>query len=1562
MSKLQKRLISQISPRNVSFDDDEISGALAKMGSNAKLVREYDPTDLLLRVAAGEELSGLDALLMAKTGGKIRKGIFLGEEEALGIISRVSGIETASGAVSDPDVTRVLSEQLKRARQEILSNPLDADGNPRKMIDVLKDMAKSQFSKSTDPAEIGYVELVGRMKGNTGTFRDGAYWMTDAGYKQLLAQKERQLDNLRSQYTAAGRGTLSIEQVEDLKVLQDEIDRIKSQLDEHNLGRSSNPVRAGYGRGSVKGESGIMSFDTLMEQHNAEIKRLERQKQKAQRAIDTKRDVLAKHKFGKQKTAAIQSEIARKQQIIDEAEKILGNIRIAKEEFERSMIIAPTDVIKREVGSEAARYIAADVATGKKSGVFTEAMQLLSDPLSYTEENFSARQMQAVNMARGKIESFRKGGELPKEVLDAIMKEAEEVGIVPGTKGYGKYLGMDLDNLTPEARGLAISRRKQIADVFNALQMNQDPRKIPEIVRRVTDHYTVTALREKRGQPSLVIPQTLRGRLRTFGSELASAPGIDEIDLTGGKVRKGIETIDVLTRAGTAQEKVSKATFVQFTMKGDAFVITDENAAIYKAALGTFDLDDKGLANIKTFKDAEGRTRIAFTMLRDPKSIEESILFRANLGSYETLQKYLTKDKNIVDELGKSVADSEIMKELIDSLDGDEKLARETYLKLQKILNLKGDVPRKELSKLSKLYASEAVFTDEKSLFAVENIMRIVSERTYGKLQSLNVGVDARQIDLFDTMAEQQTASTRGRANIIFDSSRGKYVTTQVAENIDAEQGSRYFRGAFVELQRGKPTAGKEVIDDFLQIVQPKLQELGVIGKTQTITAAQLQGLLKGANADVVKGIYNFGLEQLLQNSVMGSIPEISETVGALTNQMTSAFSIADQMDDLIKKADLSSIGIADNAKFLKELESKYSIGLIPASDIVDLVKQLVGQNELITYDEAIMGKSVEEAAKIRNAYEAILRAQGVESPTMANVRALKGYKLKEVVDAALNQQLRRFGYQRALAAATGTEGPGFDPLVLAERFVGEGALDRAKAEILAGYEDALSRPGINAAARAEIIRQRDALAVLSTDKDNKGRFIEALSLKKGSESYNKYAATSIQRRLAADQKTAFDLLERQMLKNAAEENIIARLDMRSQAKTMIDSIEDQVDGKKVKLKDLFEKLDRAQEMSKQQSKAAKEAVTSADELITRQQISMVLSSGIDAIRANYSGSAGDTLDIVDAVEVELGKAFGRQRVVTLMQGIGAEPEASVMPRLHELAVQRRRAKAVLADSANRQAFEQMQQKFARTYGVSDIVNIDEKTIKYIRNRRRLQEPGASLNVAEDIFDFIQRTTGKGDLIPDATVSARAAAYVAAQRVMDQFSSPGAAIDDIPPPNTAQNITDLSNRIKQESDKVDADFERFLRGELDDVDPTVARSPYKRIGQALKEGELGELVRSKGFRVGAAAVGALIVGSFAYQARKDHTSSDIQGPPLLPGGNPYETNYPTNQSRFTPLDMSGSRPTGVQYRVNTSGSMEDLDKLRSLFGGVVDGPTDTTMYNGLPRMGRDPYADVASRF
>ena len=52
----------------------------------------------------------------------------------------------------------------------------------------------------------------------------------------------------------------------------------------------------------------------------------------------------------------------------------------------------------------------------------------------------------------------------------------------------------------------------------------------------------------------------------------------------------------------------------------------------------------------------------------------------------------------------------------------------------------------------------------------------------------------------------------------------------------------------------------------------------------------------------------------------------------------------------------------------------------------------------------------------------------------------------------------------------------------------------------------------------------------------------------------------------------------------------------------------------------------------------------------------------------------------------------------------------------------------------------------------------------------------------------------------------------------------------------------------------------------------------------------------------------------------------------------------------------------MQYKINVNGSQKDIEKMQSLAEGVVDGPVNSTMYNSLPRLGNDPYQNVASRF
>lgn len=169
----------------------------------------------------------------------------------------------------------------------------------------------------------------------------------------------------------------------------------------------------------------------------------------------------------------------------------------------------------------------------------------------------------------------------------------------------------------------------------------------------------------------------------------------------------------------------------------------------------------------------------------------------------------------------------------------------------------------------------------------------------------------------------------------------------------------------------------------------------------------------------------------------------------------------------------------------------------------------------------------------------------------------------------------------------------------------------------------------------------------------------------------------------------------------------------------------------------------------------------------------------------------------------------------------------------------------------------------------------------------------------------------------------------------------------------------------EEADRISSDIAEGASTVVREVFD-VAKSPYRRISEMIKDNNssLRKLVDSRGFKQFAIGTAALIAGSFIYQNRKqkDHTQDAVTGPPLMPGGNPYEQNYPDLNA--VKQDVSFSNPTiaGMQYRVNTSGSIQDLNRLRGLFGDVIEGPVDATMYDGLPMAGQDRYSDLASRF
>lgn len=145
---------------------------------------------------------GLDALLLASTGGQIRRNIVLGQQEALDVILEATGIigGTPDQMAEDVfDLRSTLIDHIKLARQAQQKDPelniFTALRNEMGNIKFQGDAAMQQAARQE------YTNLMGRLEGALETFRDGSYFETNIGYKNLIGQKQATLNALRAEYS-----------------------------------------------------------------------------------------------------------------------------------------------------------------------------------------------------------------------------------------------------------------------------------------------------------------------------------------------------------------------------------------------------------------------------------------------------------------------------------------------------------------------------------------------------------------------------------------------------------------------------------------------------------------------------------------------------------------------------------------------------------------------------------------------------------------------------------------------------------------------------------------------------------------------------------------------------------------------------------------------------------------------------------------------------------------------------------------------------------------------------------------------------------------------------------------------------------------------------------------------------------------------------------------------------------------------------------------------------------------------------------------------------------------
>jgi len=129
-----------------------------------------------------------------------------------------------------------------------------------------------------------------------------------------------------------------------------------------------------------------------------------------------------------------------------------------------------------------------------------------------------------------------------------------------------------------------------------------------------------------------------------------------------------------------------------------------------------------------------------------------------------------------------------------------------------------------------------------------------------------------------------------------------------------------------------------------------------------------------------------------------------------------------------------------------------------------------------------------------------------------------------------------------------------------------------------------------------------------------------------------------------------------------------------------------------------------------------------------------------------------------------------------------------------------------------------------------------------------------------------------------------------------------------------------------------ADIQRAIDMGVGSAAPTTPpnAAKYTRIQDFIKRGDFQELyqgvVKHKNKFLAAAAV-AVGLTAYAKINKKDHSQEALSGPPLLPGGNPYER-IPSNPMMISDAPIASS-DGGVSYNISINEDQEKLEEFMS---------------------------------
>ena len=1059
---------------------------------------------------------------------------------------------------------------------------------------------------------------------------------------------------------------------------------------------------------------------------------------------------------------------------------------------------------------------------------------------------------------------------------------------------------MDIESIPTALRDQASRNRLFAQRLRQAIESGADIRSMPNLMNYLANYTQSQLYRLKDGMYQPALEDAFRYAIDTEESFYAGrASG-------SARLGAGFEEITL------SDKKTVKA--LQFEIRGHKMLFGGDAAAVFKQSLGGFDLDDHGIVMPRIFQDVSGNERLGVFMFRQPTGPSEFIFGRASLTNTDTIRSFLGDNDffaNTIDDFMRNTITSDSDKEIYSLLKNIMNGENSSVLQrnIDSIANRTPDAIERaiiEVMKGAKRYGYQPQTIDAASL-----------------LQNVQPGRYASPLAVdLDTINRLKAAG--------LSASEEKFLVEQYRDGI--------IRRAFVE------EGAFKVDDTFAQSVRSAVGEsmyntrFASVEKDTNKFLYELSKIVSegGELGETLQTIF----DKDYVNKARKAVAE-SDSIGIYINRLTLASSSSQQMKEILKQAESKGL----SASLIDEINKKMILAVSP-SDVVDLIVNLNGTNDIGLERSAQVLEAFYSGATDREAAtKAIARVLGItkeaQNSSLVDSLGLQMIETKGELIGNLRAVSRIYAQEADLIA-------GIDEEIIRQRLKGRDlttfieSMQRGYLETIGKLDklDPVTGQFIEGTDQA-LINDYNAMGLIlrGDAQEQQDNLIKFLGL--GAE--NKYAPLS---RAARMGREAFEIeqAERYRLFSRSSTSLASEINMSADAiqisQNILQEYSSMIENNESLLNLLDDSSDEASEFLKYQKSLA-----SAE--INNKIYSMIYQAA--EVNENVL-----VRDIVDNMEFMINSQSPKLRSLINGQIFGEQQNALI--NLFAGAQQSRRLRDAQRQGRN--------MDLVNSYNVMvDEVRSDSATRREVieimrQNIDRFNRNSTTGRLTEDLLAQASMVYQLGDerdfsLLGLSQENERMVRNRIADAQALRFFDENQGLEEILNFGRGADPSRLAPTGLLSSEDIDR-ITIFGDGPPDGPPPT---RNYRQFMDSWRDGQMGEAFKNPIVKKGAYAAAALIGASLIYSATKDRTQEDISGPPLLPGGSSYEA-MASRQPQIPNVSMFSGYNEGTSLQVNIEGSQEQIDSFTSVAGAGAS----STMYKGLPQLGRDPYSFLAGSF